>query len=644
MATRYFTGDAGAAQGLNYTRTVSLSGGSALSDIRIDSVIAYAQMSTNAYTNTYQVRAQLLNSSGGVLAEVTRYDIKFDSSNYTGATWEFNFGTAFDQNAIASISFFGLNEASKIFVKGAQSVVVNYTPITACTPPSSISLSASMAAPGGNVTLSWSGAGAGSANPIVGYIIQRSTNGGAWTNWQTDNASPYTVTAHATYGNYYDYRIITDGQYIDSGASASVRLTTYTPTACKAPTSASVAPSLCENDPTLSTSGAAGGTINAITGYEIQYAESANGTTYGSWTALKTVSTTGTSLSTTVTLPSVRGYSRKYRLRTLGAAGASYYSAWKETNAVKRNSLPTAPTSFTASPEVYVSGAIALTYSGATDPDGNLSTHNVQYATKSGVGAWSAWANLTNGITSHTPTLSPGQSIKYRVRAVDALGAVSSYKESNTCVKNTAPAKPTVNYPQAGKTTYNSRPRLLVTLGVDPEGHTQRLVESGFTPSRVDGLTAGAKIVLRRTNAAGAGSVSYSVKSADQYNEESTASTGSLTYTSPSFTDATITGGTTRIKAAHMTELRTMVNTIRQYYGLSAVVWAETITAGITKSRGWKAHVIELQQAISDVVTLVNGWDAFSSVNRISSFAWITPGVKPSSEVMNQIRQVIAWL
>lgn len=544
MATRYFTGDAGAAQGLNYTRTVPLSGGSALSDIRTDSVVAYAFMSTNAYTNTYQVRAQLLNSSGGVLAEVTRYDIKFDSSNYGGATWEFNFGTAFNQNDIASISFFGLNEASKIFVKSTQSVAVNYTPITVCS----------------------------------------------------------------------------------------------------APTSASVTPSLCENNPTLTASGASGGSANAITGYEIQYAESANGTTYGAWTALKTVSTTGASLSTAVTLPSVRAYSRKYRLRTLGAAGASYYSAWKETNAVKRNSLPTSPTSFTAAPEVYVSGAIALTYSGATDPDGNLSTHNVQYATKSGVGAWSAWANLTNGITSHTPTLSPGQSIKYRVRAVDALGAVSSYKESNTCVKNTAPAKPTVNYPQAGETTHNSRPRLLVTLGADPEGHTQRLVASGFTPSRADGLTAGAKIILRRTNAAGAGAVSYSIKSADQYNEESTAATGSMTYTAPSFTDATIAGGTTRIKAAHVNELRAMVNTIRQYYGLSAVVWAETITAGITKSRGWKAHVVELQQAINDVVTLVNGWDAVSTVNQIAGINWISPGVKPSAAVMEQLRTVIAWL
>lgn len=544
MATRLFTGDAGAAQGLNYTRTVSLSGGSALSDIRTDSVIASAFMSTNAYTNTYQVRARLLNSSGATLAEVIRYDIKFTSSNYTGATWEFNFGTAFNQNDIASIAFFGLNEASKIFVKSAQSVAVNYTPITVCS----------------------------------------------------------------------------------------------------APTAASVAPSLCENDPTLSASGASGGSANAITGYEIQYAESADGTSYGAWTALKTVSTTGASLSTAVTLPSVRAYSRKYRLRTLGEAGSSYYSGWVETNAIKRNSLPTTPTSFTAAPEVYVSGAIALTYSGAADPDGNLSTHNIQYATKSGVEAWSAWANLTNGITAHTPTLSPGRSIKYRVRAVDALGAVSDWIESNACVKNTAPAAPTVNYPQAGKTTYNSRPRLLVTLGADPEGHLQKLLTGDFTASRTDTLTAGEKIVLRRSSATASGTVNYSIKSADQYDEESTAVTGSMTYAAPSYTDAVLSAGNTRIKAAHINEIRVMVNAIRQYYGLDAIVWDETITAGVTKSRGWKAHVAELRAAINDVVMLVNGWDTASTVNRIPALNWVTLTEKPSADVMNQLRQVIAWL
>ena len=544
MATTMYSGDAGAAQALDYTRIIALSGGSPISGSRIDSVVAAALMSTNAYSNTYQVRVRLLDSGGATLAEVTRTDIKFTSSNYGGAIWQFDFGTSVDVNSIASISFFGLNEASKIFVKNTPQTVT------------------------------------------IGYTV--------YTN-------------------------------------------------CSAPSSASVSPTLAETAPTLTWSGAGAGAANSITGYEIQYAESADNSIWGDWTALKTVTTAATSGSTTVDLPATRGYYRKYRIRTQGGAGSSYYSAWKETNGIRYNRLPSAPTSFVASPDVYVSGYISLVYSGASDPDGNPLSHNVQYAMSADGVAWGAWASLANNATTHTPTLGDNAYIKYQARAVDSAGGVSDYLESNVCGKNTAPGDLTINYPQTDKTIHNSRPRFLVTLGSDPEAHMQVITADGYTASRASNLEAGAKVILRRTDGATDGTVSISAKAADVHGLESSAVTRSTTYTAPNYTD-TMEKGTTRIKAAHMTELRTMVNTIRQYYGLSAVAWAETITAGVTKSREWKAHVVELQQAISDIVTLVNGWDAVSTVNQIAAFTWISPGVKPSAAVMNQIRQVIAWL
>lgn len=545
MATTMYSGDAGAAQALNYTRTVALSGGSAISGARIDSVIASSLMSTNAYSNTYQVRVRLLDSGGATLAEVTRTDIKFTSSNYGGAIWEFNFGTSVDVNSIASISFFGLNEASKIFVKNTPQTVT------------------------------------------IGYTV--------YTN-------------------------------------------------CSAPSSASVSPTLAETAPTLTWSGAGAGAANSITGYEIQYAESADKSIWGDWTALKTVTTAATSGSTTVNLPATRGYYRKYRIRTQGSAGSSYYSGWKETNAIRYNRLPTAPTSFIASPDVYVSGYISLVYSGATDPDGSSLSHNVQYAMSEDGDTWGAWVSLSDNAITHTPTLGDNAYIKYRARAVDSADGVSDYLESNVCGKNAAPGDLTINYPQASKTIYNSRPRFLVTLGSDPEAHMQVITADGYTASRASNLAAGAKVILRRASNATAGTVSISAKTADVHGLESSAVTRDTTYATPNYTDTIESGGPAKVKAAHVTELRTMVNTIRAYYGLSAVSWAETITAGITKTRNWKAHVIELQQAINDVVTLVNGWDDVSPTNRIAAFTWITPGVKPSAAVMNQIRQVITWL
>lgn len=646
MAFTNCTGNVPSALALNYTQNIPVSGGVTISNSRIDSVIATLGMSTNAYTNTYSVRVRLIDQYGGTLAETSRADIKFTSGNYGQAYFEFTFGTGFDVNAIKSIDVFGLSDASKIFVKSSQAVGITYTVRTACTPPT-IAISRDSAEPNGAATLSWSGAGAGEANGIAGYWIQRSVNGGAWDDTWVEHGyltSSMVVYAHPDYGKYYDYRIVTKGEYINSGPSATKRITTKTPTACGAPTAASLSGSIAETAPTLSWSNASGGTINDITGYEIQYSESTNNSIWGDWTALKTVPTGGASGSTTVALSATRSYYRKYRIRTQGAAGSSYYSAWKETGICRFNSIPTAPTSFEASPAIYVSGAISLVYSGATDVDNNISTYNVQYATSANGTSWGSWVSLANGDTSHKPTLSPGHYIKYQVRTVDALGAVSGWKASNMCGKNTAPAVPVISLPQNSKTIHNNRPRFLITIGADPESHLQALSADGFTFSRGSGLAAGDKIIARKLTAAAAGTVSISAVSTDQYAESSSAAARNTTYAVPVFTDGAIEKGTTRIKAVHMTELRTMISTIRAYYGLAAVSWAEAITAGVTKARNWQAHAIEMQNAVKDVVMLVNGWDTESTINRIALSAWIAPGIKPQANVMEQLRTVIASL
>ena len=793
MAFTNYTGNVPSALALNYTQNIPVSGGASISGSRIDSVIATLGMSTNAYTNTYSVRVRLIDQYGGTLAEVSRADIKFTSGNYGQAYFDFTFGTSFDVNAIRSIDVYGLSDATKIFVKSSQSVGITYTVRTACTPPDTVTLSRGEAEPNGAATLSWSGAGAGAANGIIGYWIQRSDNGAAWDNTWTQHGyltKSMTVYAHPDYGKYYNYRLVTEGEYINSAPSTVKKLTTLTPTACGAPSAATLSGTVAETAPTLTYSGASSGTINGITGYEIQYAESTNNSVWGDWTALKTVTNGVSSGSTTVALSATRSYYRKYRIRTQGAAGATYYSGWKETGSCRYNSVPTAPTSFEASPAIYVSGNIALAYPGATDLDNNISTYNVQYATSADGISWGSWVSLANGATSHTPTLSPGYYIKYQVRTVDALGAMSGWKASNICGKNTAPAAPVISLPQNSKTIHNSRPRFLITMGADPESHLQTLTADGFTFSRASGLAAGDKIIARKSTAAAAGAVSISALSTDQYGESSSAVAQNTTYAAPVFTDAAINKGTTRIKAAHINELRGMIANIQKYYGFDEnlvdnfnfdtstgwaanqnvtlqtvtfgedkalritcnqtastpglittqnvdqndyplgvshtiqirvksatasdvglrvslfgntdlsftalssgwttislqtkvttfaqpwlliyfsspsigaafdvswisitkgsipfvsgeMTWSGTITAGITKARGWKSHVIELQQAINDVVTLVNGWDAASTVNRIAAFAWISPSVKPSAAVMNQIRQVIAWL
>lgn len=65
------------------------------------------------------------------------------------------------------------------------------------------------------------------------------------------------------------------------------------------------------------------------------------------------------------------------------------------------------------------------------------------------------------------------------------------------------------------------------------------------------------------------------------------------------FTDAALVQGSTVIRAAHLTELRGAVDTLRAARGLMPVGWGEPIAAGVTIVRA--THLVELRGAIDDV-------------------------------------------
>lgn len=96
-----------------------------------------------------------------------------------------------------------------------------------CTAPTSLSLNKSIQVPNGNVTLSWSGATAGSNLSIRGYDIYRSTSSsGTFTKINGDtpvSSSSYTVAAPATRGGSYYYKIVTRASVTgyDSGMSSA---------------------------------------------------------------------------------------------------------------------------------------------------------------------------------------------------------------------------------------------------------------------------------------------------------------------------------------------------------------------------------------------------------------------------------------
>ena len=233
---------------------------------------------------------------------------------------------------------------------------------------------------------------------------------------------------------------------------------------------------------------------------------------------------------------------------------------------------------------------------------------------------------------------------------VKTLGTASGYdSDLSTAVAslkgNSKPAAPALTGPKASRTIYNSRPRALLTVGADPDGHQQTVAISGYTASTTGTVSVGKKIVLRKSSTLSPGSTSLTAVATDTEGLASLGNTVNFNYAVPEHSNTPIYANSTPIKAADINELRTMINNIRLYYGMAAYAWAETVTAGTTSLGRWKNHVLELRGAIDDIVSLVNGWDTASSTHNIPAISWLAiPTNTPSKAVIDQLRAVIPTL
>lgn len=124
----------------------------------------------------------------------------------------------------------------------------------------------------------------------------------------------------------------------------------------------------------LSASGGAGGDLNAFAGYQYSYRDKAVcGDEWGEWSAGAALGS-GASGSATVSAPA--GYARQFRARTVGAAGATYYSAWVEcATLLYGNTAPLAPIILMpAGGSTAKSSAPTIKISCPSEPDGGAQT------------------------------------------------------------------------------------------------------------------------------------------------------------------------------------------------------------------------------------------------------------------------------
>lgn len=188
------------------------------------------------------------------------------------------------------------------------------------------------------------------------------------------------------------------------------------------------------NTITLTWSGASSGTGNSISGYLIEYQDSSNNSSWGSWYSLKTVSSSSSSGSTTASLPSARKY-RRFRIKTLGTVSGYDATTYRQSSSVLRTSIPSTPSNFTAAPEEWDSGPITLSWNASSATGQTISRYNIEYRVQKSGETYGSWQSLasTGSITySHTPSISAGDAIQYRVRAYSSDGYYSSYSSIAT--------------------------------------------------------------------------------------------------------------------------------------------------------------------------------------------------------------------
>lgn len=278
----------------------------------------------------------------------------------------------------------------------------------------------------------------------------------------------YTTGTLSTYDSTRHYSSVSI-----SGIRMTINYETTT-TACGAPTSVSLDITTAETSASLSWSGATDGTGNVITGYQVQYSDSADGTTWGAWTDL------GSSASSpmTVTPNPQRGAYRRFRVCAVGTAGDDYKSSWTEcSDHLITNVLPGPPSGLQTASRIVEGDSVTLTWQAGTAGSSAVSGYRVEGQKETGDWTLATESSTVSGLTCSASMLSAarGEQVCFRVCTVDSLGGRSSWIVSQAVMKNRLPGVPSISWPVANSTCLSKHPIFGVSASADQDGQTTTL-------------------------------------------------------------------------------------------------------------------------------------------------------------------------
>lgn len=276
----------------------------------------------------------------------------------------------------------------------------------------------------------------GSALPIASTLRIAYRNGSATTQW---TRSPFTDDTYYAWGLYSNGGIgndVCDDTYgsrpaftLPSSLYVSDDGSVFQNTAPSTPASISV-PGSINGGTSITVSWAAStDEEDNLEGYIVE--RSTNGGS--SWSQIYQGSATSTSNSVPFGTESVT-----YRVKAYDSAGLE--SGWKtsSTVTVTNNTAPGAPGSLTVPAIVKGGSTLAISWTAASDSEGNLSGYELERQVDSG-----SWTQIYKGSAlAYTDTITAGwNTVAYRVRSYDSYNATSTYvtSETRTVDNNNAP-------------------------------------------------------------------------------------------------------------------------------------------------------------------------------------------------------------
>ena len=304
---------------------------------------------------------------------------------------------------------------------------------TNCTGPTKVS-APSYAKKDSTITVSWSGAKAGTNNAINKYWLYAN---GVSQGDTTATSKTYKIPGTGT----YKFTVVADGVYNDATGSGSASTIGYTdvsgPTSVYGSNGNYVG---AEKTFTLYWSGAKAGTNNSISYYTVTKSPSTTGTNVGNVSSKSyTGPTAGNTDSYTVKAIGVRNSS------SFGSASATIYGVGIDTSSI---SVPTSiNTTFVNS--------ITLNWNIPTidsaKKDGLSLRYVLHYRKKEGTNSWTSWIAIAYNLTSNSYTWSPeldiinyGESVQFKIDCYvyysnTQLYGPASSSESQTFLRGTLP-------------------------------------------------------------------------------------------------------------------------------------------------------------------------------------------------------------